>query len=321
MTTRPQDLRDEGLWHMVRARAFDQAMCRHNPHWHEARGEEAAYIGAFLDLHEDDVVAPHFRGACGVALMRDIAAEDLASSVFGGPDSLSGGFWRGDICPAPSSTFIGMFSGALGNSVAFATGAALHLKRAGGRRVAVCAFGDGTANAGIVHESMNLAVMLALPVVYVCQNNQYATSLPSTAALPGGSVAARARVLGMPAVDVDGNDLDAVRAAVREGVDRARAGGGPSCVNAETYRLGGHFMNDPEVYRTPEEVADRGRRDPVTRAIDRLADQAERGAWAEECRRLDELMDAVVVAAKGFGEVGRRLPAAPYVADVMEATS
>lgn len=289
------------LWHaMVEARAFDQAMCRHNNHWHEARGEEAVFVGAYADLRPDDVVAPHFRGTCAVALQRGASPEALAAGVFGTRGSGSGGHWRGDICPTPGARSIGMFSGSLGTSVSYATGAALHLARTSRGAVAVCGFGDGTANSGIVAESLNLAAMLALPIVYVCQDNQYATSLPSAVALAGERVSDRARALGIAAEDVDGNDLRAVRTAVGSAVERARAGGGPAFVHALTYRMGGHYMNDPETYRTPEEVAAWAERDPIARfqgllVAEGLLTSADADARSTAAH---DRMEAVVAAAK-----------------------
>ncbi|GAA3657071.1 thiamine pyrophosphate-dependent dehydrogenase E1 component subunit alpha [Nocardioides ginsengisoli] len=296
---------ETALWHaMVEARAFDQAMCRHNGHWHEARGEEAVFVGAYADLSPDDVVAPHFRGTCAVALQRGASPDVLAAGVFGVRGSGSGGHWRGDICPTPGPRSIGMFSGSLGTSVAYATGAALHLRRTSPGAVAVCGFGDGTANSGIVAESLNLAAMLGLPIVYVCQDNQYATSLPSAVALAGERVSDRARALGIAADDVDGNDLRAVRTAVGAAVARAREDGGPSFVHALTYRMGGHYMNDPETYRTSEEVATWAERDPIARFQALLV--AEGALDADEAaRRSDEIharMEEIVTEAKSRGD-------------------
>lgn len=294
-TTTPEERR--GLWRaLVRARAFDQAMCSHNPHWHEARGEEAVIVGGFAGLGEDDVVAPHFRGACAVSLLRGEDPAHVAAGVFGTADGASRGNWRGDICPSPGDRMIGMFSGSLGTTVAYAVGAALHLSRRGAGSVAVCAFGDGTANAGIVSESLNLASMLDLPIVFICQNNQYATSLPSSRALGGGSMTARAAGFGLPAEDVDGNDVEAVLAARDRALDRARSGGGPSLIHALTYRVGGHYMNDPETYRSEEEVATWRARDPLARYAAVLEQQGELTPGtadrelAEETARLDEIV-------------------------------
>lgn len=319
-----------GLWRqMVTARAFDQAMCQHNPHWHEARGEEAVIVGAFTGLRASDVVAPHFRGACAVALLRGADPAVIAGGVFGTSRSLSQGQWRGDICPAPSDRFVGMFSGSLGTSVAYAAGAALHLKNSGTDDVVVCAFGDGTANAGIVSETLNLAAMLCLPIVFVCQNNQYATSLPATTALAGGGVRQRAQALGIAGVDVDGNDVSAVSQARESGVQRARRGEGPTLIHALTYRMGGHFMNDPEVYRSDEEKATWSARDPVLLTERQIVDGG--ATTRAECQAFTAgqtaLFEDVVARAKddpaelGRTEPGRRLPTSAFVEAAAGASS
>lgn len=289
------------IWdELVMARAFDRAMSTHNPHWHEARGEEAVVVGGFAGLRDTDVVAPHFRGACAVAQLRGTDAATVAANVFGTADGSSRGHWRGDICPTPGDRMIGMFSGSLGTTVAYATGAALRLKQLPGDDVVVCAFGDGTANAGIVSESLNLASMLRLPIVFVCQNNQYATSLPAAQAIAGGSVTARATGFGLPAVDVDGNDVLALTGAREEAVARARAGEGPTLLHALTYRMGGHYMNDPEVYRSEDEVAEWGRRDPLQRHAGWLADRGEldREVALKQLAEAEAAMDEIVAAAK-----------------------
>ena len=136
--------------------------------------------------------------------------------------------------------------------------------------MAVASFGDGTANSGILYETLNLSSILRLPVVYVCQNNQYATSIPATYAIAGNSISQRARAFGIHAEDVDGNDVLEVRSAVAAAIQRAREGGGPSLVHALTYRIGGHFMSDPEIYRTSSEVEEWRQRDPIKRLTERL---------------------------------------------------
>lgn len=310
------ELRRSALQHMMEGRAFDEAMVAHNPHWHESRGEEGVYVGAFCGLRESDVVAPHFRGSCGVSLLRGADPLTVASSVFGKTAGPSGGRWRGDICPTPTPHFIGMFSGALGGSVAYATGAALRIKLAGLDDVVVTAFGDGTANAGIVYESMNLASLHALPVVYVCQNNQYATSLRASDAIAGGSMSARAEAMGIPASGVDGNDVLAVAQAVQHAVARARSGEGPALIDALTYRLGGHFINDPETYRSPDEVQRHEAEDPLIRLIDDLGLRGECSIDQAHAslRSLEARMDQVVRTAKEAPEVpGSQLDQRPYL--------
>lgn len=293
------------LWEqMVSARAFDQAMTRHNPSWHESRGEEATFIGAFAGLRDGDIAAPHYRGACGIAVMRGADPATVASGVFG-KSGFVGGFWRGDVNPAPSATQIGFFSGSLGTTVAYAGGAALRLKQRGTDLITVASFGDGTANAGIVNETMNMAAMLSLPLVLVCQDNQWATSLSSRVALAGGPVSLRARAFGLASIDVDGNDVVAVQEAQAEAVARARAGEGPTLVHARTYRQGGHYMNDPEVYRSQEEKDEWAQKDPILRAErDLLATGVmDADTIRDRTAALEQQMDQIVVAAKAEPDV------------------
>lgn len=311
------------LWEaMVDARAFDRAMTIHNPHWHEARGEEGVIVGGFTDLNAGDVVAPHFRGICAIAIMRGEDPAQIAAGVFGKASGPTQGHWRGDINPAPSDTLFGMYSGSLGTTVAYATGAALRLQQRGDGNIAVCSFGDGTANAGIVSESLNLAAMLQLPIVYICQDNQYATSLTSQRALAGGPMSVRARAFGLHSEDVDGNDVEAVARARERAVARARSGNGPTLINASTYRMGGHYMNDPETYRSQEEVDEWGRKDPLLRCERALAAQ---GDWdqasAEQYKRAqDEVFEQLVAAAKTSPEAHVGTHAANYAGVGASAT-
>jgi pyruvate dehydrogenase E1 component alpha subunit len=132
-------------------------------------------------------------------------------------------------------------------------------------RVSLCFFGDGATNEGAFHEGMNLAAIWKLPVIFLCENNGYAVSTPAHAALPVKDVAERAAAYAMPAVIVDGQDVDAVEAAVRAAVDRARAGGGPTLVEAKTYRYADHAVNMGRI------LLDRGDEVDVWRKRDPLA--------------------------------------------------
>jgi pyruvate dehydrogenase E1 component alpha subunit len=141
-------------------------------------------------------------------------------------------------------------AGDLGTTLGTATGAALAFQQEGSNRVCVCSFGDGTANRGDVHEALNLAACWRLPIVYVCQNNGWAISQPINTYL-SASIAARAAGYGMPGACVDGNDVDAVRGVVGEAVARARAGLGPTLIEARTWRWRGHWAGDDQSYRDP----------------------------------------------------------------------
>jgi TPP-dependent pyruvate/acetoin dehydrogenase alpha subunit len=174
-------------------------------------------------------------------------------------------------------------NGITGGSIPTATGAALSAKLRRTGRIAVCFFGDGASNQGTFHESLNMAGVWKLPVVYVCENNGYAMSTPVAEALPVEDIADRAAGYGMPGVVVDGNDVLAVRDATRTMADRARRGDGPALIECKTYRLSGHSRGDPRRYRTREEEAQARRRDPIRRfrkvlldmgAIDRPQDAA-----------------------------------------------
>jgi acetoin:2,6-dichlorophenolindophenol oxidoreductase subunit alpha len=150
-------------------------------------------------------------------------------------------------------------AGDLGTTLGTATGAALAFQQEGSDRVCVCSFGDGTANRGDLHEAMNLAASWRLPIVYVCQNNGWAISQPVASYL-SGSIARRADGYGIPGVCVDGNDVDAVRSVVAAAVTRARAGEGPSLIEAKTWRWRGHWAGDDQSYRSviaePHDVED-----------------------------------------------------------------
>jgi pyruvate dehydrogenase E1 component alpha subunit len=195
-------------------------------------------------------------------------------------------------------------NGIVGGGIGLATGAALtaHLQKTGS--VAICFFGDGALEQGILHETTNLAAIWKLPVVYVCENNQYAMSARSDWSIAGGDPARRAAGYGIPGVTVDGMDLFAVHAAAREFVARARRGDGPAYLVCDTYRYHGHHAGDPLNYREKEEV-DRWRLlDPIER-VKRVA--IERGAMSgadidELERRIAAQIEEAVEFAKNSPE-------------------
>jgi pyruvate dehydrogenase E1 component alpha subunit len=161
-------------------------------------------------------------------------------------------------------------NGIVGGGIPIAVGAALAQRLTGSERVVVSFFGDGAANEGAFHEAANLAAIWQLPVVFVCENNQYGMSMPTSQAFAITHIADRAAGYGFPGVTVDGNDLVAVYEAVSVAADRARAGAGPSLVEAVTYRWKGHSKSDKNRYRTRDEIAVWQRRDPIPRFEDAL---------------------------------------------------
>ena len=260
---------------LVVCRELDRALCGANPRWFPIEGEEATVVGSFIDLRPDDAVAPHYRDPFVVYLMRGAEMWRLACQVLG----KAAGYNKGRSVPFNGPVelhVVPWVAGDLGTTLGTATGAALAFSQEGSDRVCVCTFGDGTANRGDLHEALNLAACWKLPIVYVCQNNGWAISQPASASV-AGNIYERAIGYGIPGACVDGNDLDAVRTVVGEAVDRARSGGGPSLIEARTWRWRGHWAGDDQSYRSSPEPADI--EDPLDVYAYRLL---ERGVAAEE---------------------------------------
>ncbi len=265
---------------------------------HRGTGEEAIPIAFLANLRKDDYFKPNFRTlfcnfAKGLSL-RDVIATECQRAVV-----KAGGH------PSRFSLEYGLLdsSGSLGEDVAIYVGAALSVKLRKTDQVAVCIFGDGAANRGPVHEAMVMAAFLKLPIVFVIQNNQYAVSMPSHKAYAIKDLSDRAKGYGFPGQTVDGNDIIAVYEVAKEYIDRARSGGGPGLIVAETYRLGGHFPGDPQIYRPKGEVEEWWEKDPLPRYCKSLM---EIGVLTEgDVIRLDEEIKAEVDAA---GEAAQQVP-------------
>lgn len=239
---------------LVVCRELDRALCAENPRWFPIEGEEATVVGTFVDLRPDDALAAHYRDPFVAYLMRGAEMWRLAAQVLG----KGAGYNKGRSVPFNGPVELNIVpwvAGDLGTTLGTATGAALAFQDEGSERVCVCSFGDGTANRGDFLEALNLAACWKLPIVYVCQNNGWAISQAASSYLPG-SVADRAAGLGMPGQTVDGNDVEAVRAVVGEAIARARAGHGPSLIEARTWRWRGHWAGDAQTYREMPEPAD-----------------------------------------------------------------
>ena len=178
-------------------------------------------------------------------------------------------------------------------------------------------FGDGAANEGAFHESLNLAAIWKLPVVFVCENNKYAMSMDVALAMAVPNVADRASAYAMPGVIVDGNDLPAVAAAARVAVERARAGGGPTLVECKTYRLRGHSKSDRNLYRTKDEIDAWRQRDPIARLTAELV--AAGRLTADECKAIEKRAQATIDAALEFAKASPDPDPAELTRDVYAA--
>jgi 2-oxoisovalerate dehydrogenase E1 component len=266
---------------------------------HTYVGEEAIAAGVCLHLRPDDAVFSTHRGH-GHALAKGLPVTELFAELFGRATGCSRGRGGSMHLFAPEIGLMGT-SGIVGPCILQAAGAGYAFQIAKTAQVAVAFFGDGAANNGAFHEGLNLAGIWKLPVLFVCENNQFATEVPFAYAAANPDVAARAQCYGMPGVQVDGNDAGAVSEAAREAVARARAGGGPTLIECRTYRTRPHAegMGD-YTYRTREEVTAWRERCPIRRFRSVLLASGE--ASEEELRRIDEEINAEVAAASSDAE-------------------
>ncbi|MCU0556748.1 MAG: pyruvate dehydrogenase (acetyl-transferring) E1 component subunit alpha [Desulfobacterales bacterium] len=218
-------------------------------------GQEAAQLGAVAALRASDWMVPSFR---------ETAAEIWRGKPMENFIIFFGGFNEGGRI-APESNDLPL-SVPVGSQVPHAVGLAWAMKYRGSDQVAMTFFGDGATSEGDFHEGLNLAAVFQVPVIFVCQNNQWAISIPRTRQTRSETLAQKAIAYGMPGIQVDGNDILAVYAAAREAVARARAGGGPTLIECVTYRLSMHTTaDDPKRYRSDEDVAVWKKRDPIPR--------------------------------------------------------
>jgi TPP-dependent pyruvate/acetoin dehydrogenase alpha subunit len=261
---------------------------------HEYIGEEAVATGVCATLRRDDVITSTHRGH-GHLVAKGADVRRMMAELLGRTTGLNRGR-GGSMHIADLGLGIYGANGIVAAGAPIATGAAWAAVQEGADRVAVAFFGDGGVNQGVLHEAMNLAALWTLPVVFVCENNGYAVSLASEHST-AGSIVGRAAAYGMPAVQVDGMDVEAVQAAAGEAVARARAGGGPSFLECRTYRFVGHHTAEATMklgYRTDEEIERWRERDPLL-VLGARMDAAELGAIDAE---VEALLDAAVEFAR-----------------------
>ncbi|MGD2159347.1 MAG: thiamine pyrophosphate-dependent enzyme [Anaerolineales bacterium] len=260
---------------MVLMRRFEEAVARtyregHIPGFvHLYIGEEAVGAGVIAHLKSEDLIGSTHRGH-GHALSKGVPAKQLMAELWGRRTGCSGGRGGSMHLYSKSHGLLGT-NGIVGYGIPMATGAAYSAKYRGTSQVAVAFFGDGANNHGLFHETLNLSSIWQLPVVFVCENNLYATEMPFLNATAGRSVATRATAYDIPGHEVDGQDVLAVYETAGQAIERARAGEGPSLIECLTYRYVGHHEGDPGTdYRTKEEVDEWRKRDPISLYRDRL---------------------------------------------------
>jgi pyruvate dehydrogenase E1 component alpha subunit len=298
---------------MVEARTYDDksmAMQRQGrlATYAPFRGQEAAQIGAAAALAEDDWVAATYRDAA----LNWRAGYPWELLILGRTGDERGGQVPEGVNILPPSITVG-------GHMIHAVGLSWAEKLSGSDRIALTSFGDGATSEGDFHEAMNFASVYRTPTVFLCQNNGYAISYPTSEQTRSDTIAVKADAYGMPGIRVDGNDVVAVLVAVREAVSLARAGDGPSLIEAVTYRMGPHTTaDDPDRYRDGSDVTVWAERDPLERVRLLLERQ---GAWDEDWQtelesEASETIEAAVAWAESvppptFAEMLNRVYAQP----------
>ncbi len=258
---------------------------------HVALGQEAIAVGVCRALEESDVIASTHR-AHAHALAIGMHPNELMAELYGKVEGCSRGYGGSMHLYDVARGLIGS-NAVVGGGLPSITGSALAFKLRGEPRVAVAFFGDGATNIGTFHESLNLAQLWGVPAVFVCENNGYAESTPAWQQLPITDLAQRAVAFGMHSITVDGQDVEAVYHAAQRATKHARDGKGPVFLLANTHRLTGHYVGDPQVYRSRDELREaRDTQDPLDKLRARLDLSGEE--WDELEREVAALVQASV---------------------------
>lgn len=228
---------------------------------HLCVGEEALNLGLATVLNPDDVIAATYRSH-GIALAFGLSSHSVMAEIMGKSTGCAGGV-GGSMHMCDSSVGVLPTSAIIGGGMPVAAGAALAFQIQKKKNVAVAYFGDAATNIGAFHETMNLAAIWKLPVIFVINNNVYGEYTRWDLSTPIEDLHIRAESYAMPNVKVDGMDIYAVQKTMQEAVDRARSGGGPTLVEAKTYRFSGHSRADQALYRPEGELEKWQKRDPI----------------------------------------------------------
>ncbi|GAC1583015.1 MAG: pyruvate dehydrogenase (acetyl-transferring) E1 component subunit alpha [Candidatus Velthaea sp.] len=263
---------------MIRIRVLDEGIEKHFlagdiPGFaHLSIGQEAVAAGVCARLRRDDYIASTHRGH-GHTLAKGTSMRSMVAELF----ARETGMCRGKGGSMHIADFsVGMLgaNGVVAGGFGLVAGAALSAVQRKTDQVAVCFFGDGATNRGPFHENLNLAAIWNLPAIFVLENNQYASTTSTAETMKIKDVAIRADGYGMPSIIIDGFDAFAVADALQVAVERARSGGGPTFVECKTYRVRGHYIGDPEKYRTKSEAEDVMKSDdPIVRMQAQLGER------------------------------------------------
>jgi TPP-dependent pyruvate/acetoin dehydrogenase alpha subunit len=264
---------------------------------HVAIGQEAVAVGACRALEEGDVIASTHR-AHGHTLAKGTTPNELMAELYGKLEGCSHGYGGSMHLYDVERGNMGA-NAVVGGGLPQITGAGLAFQLRGEPRVAVAFFGDGATNIGTFHEALNMAQLWKVPAVFVLEDNKWAESTPESQHSPIRDLSKRAEAYGMTAIKVDGQDVEAVYRAMKKALEHARSGRGPVLLHCDTYRLVGHYIGDPQVYRTKEEQRDvREHHDPLKQLREKLE------LSDEEVDEIDSEVQEIVEASVEFAKNG-----------------
>ena len=297
MTTTENEILEQGLRDMTRIRVFEDRVLREfakgdMPGFvHTYHGAEPVAAGVCAHLTDDDMITSTHRGH-GHCIAKGCEFGPMVAELYGRETGLCKGR-GGSMHIADFSRGILGANAIVGGGISLAVGGALAARVLGDGRVAVSFFGDGAANQGIFHESLNLAAIWKLPVIFVCENNGWAESTPTSYSTSVVDIAVRATGYDIPGVVADGSDYLDVLAKAGEAIERARSGAGPTLIEAKIMRMRGHFIGDPEQYRSREQRREARAADP----LDAVKERVDIGSYEEEVvAELDDAYETAVAA-------------------------
>ena len=304
-TARKEEYLDLHRW-MCMAKALDDRMHilvkqGRAPFVGSSRGHEGVQVASTAAIGPDDWLVPHYRGLAN-AIVRGLTMKEWMLAVFAkAGDPLSAGRNIPGGCYSYRRLKIAPVSQVVASWIPKAAGIAYASRLRGEASVTLCTFGDGATSQGEFHEGVNFAAVHRLPVVFVCENNSYAISVPIRLQMANPNVADRAAGYGIPGVTVDGTDVPACYTAAREAVARARAGDGPTLIDAKIWRINAHTSEDNQLkYRTKEELEEASRHDPIVRFRNWL--QERRWITQERAATVQEACDQEASDAADWAE-------------------
>jgi pyruvate dehydrogenase E1 component alpha subunit len=265
---------------------------------HLYAGEEAIAVGVMAHLKDRDRITSTHRGH-GHCIAKGVEIKEMMAELYGKATGLCKGRGSSMHIADVKKGMLGA-NGIVGAGGPLACGSALTTKVLGTDEVTICFFGDGAAEQGTMHESMNLAAIWKLPLVFVCENNMYAVTTPASYHCAAGEICARATAYDIPGVAIDGTDVLAVYETAEEAVLRARRGEGPSLIEARAFRYYGHFMGEPQTYKTKEEIQGYKARDPIQKFKNMILGRSL--ASETELAKIDSWAEKAVEEAVRFAE-------------------